>query len=123
MVLTLSLSAAMDIVGLAELDNLLAFEDGDVIFHTSERPSGIFVLHKSVLESKAPYFKSILSPNWGRKSGALTSGGRSVYGLDLELDPETGFGLPCIRVSVIHRFCFYQSSDLRRTQIQTLVQM
>ncbi|KPI45368.1 uncharacterized protein AB675_2543 [Cyphellophora attinorum] len=87
----------MFIKGLTALDNVLAFEGGDVIFHTSDRPSGIFVLHKSVLEAKAPYFKGVFSSDWGRKPISLTPEGPPVYKLDLKLDPETGFGLPCFR--------------------------
>jgi hypothetical protein len=99
-----------------DLDFRLAFEGGDVIFHTSQRPSGIFVLHKSVLEAKLPYFRSILSPSWGRKSEVLAPGGPSVYQLDLELDTDTGFGLPRIRVSAIYP-CYHGSSNNNRTQI------
>lgn len=82
-----------------DLDPLLAFEGGDVVFHTSKRPFGIFVLHKSTLVAKSRYFHGLLSQEWGSKARPIKPGCLPVYELDLEFDRETGFALPVIRVS------------------------
>ena len=82
-----------------ETASLLVFEDGDVIFHTSAHPSGIFVLHKDILVSKSGYFRGILSDDWGKTAKIRMPGTVPAYELDLQLDCELGFALPVPRVS------------------------
>lgn len=79
-------------------DNMVVFNEGDVIFRTSKHPSGIFVLHKDILMSKSGYFRGILSEDWGKLARIGKSGTLPVHDLNLQLDFEDGFALPIPQV-------------------------
>jgi hypothetical protein len=83
----------------ASNDRRLVFEGGDIVFYTSHKPSGIFVVHRDVLASASPYFRSLLSELWGRKPQVARSGTAPVFEMDLQLDCQEGFALPVLRVS------------------------
>jgi hypothetical protein len=77
----------------------LVFEGGDVIFHTSDQRSGVFVLHKHVLAAESPYFRAMLSEEWGRTARVGPAGTLPVFEMDLRLDLQEGFALRVLRVS------------------------
>lgn len=86
--------------GLTSFNHTLAFEGGDVIFHTSRRATGIFVLHQAVLTSKSGYLRSLLAERWGSRPHTVSDeSAQKVFELDLQLDFEEGYGLPVVRVS------------------------
>ena len=79
----------------ANHDTLIC-EGGDVIIRTSDKPSGIFVVHKDVLTSKSSYLAGLLSDKWTTLTEIVDGEGYSPPGkfeVDLYFDHDTHLAL------------------------------